>query len=164
MDSISFRMPHKSASELVFNIFLPILFFLSVLRGLFLTDWVMGKTWSMPLHYLLLGSLLSVAAFVFYVYLPKIDADIIPVLAVVPVLMWLTADFRPLEEMLRAGILGGVTERTMGYLMAFPFSFVYVRYVQVSRTISGKICAAFFAFVFMLWGIAASILRENSIF
>lgn len=163
MTSISFRMPRRSSSELVFDILLPIPFFLSVLRGFFVTTWVMGKTWSMPVHYLFMGSLLSIAAFIFYVYLPKIDVDVIPVLAVFPILMWLAADLIPLEETFRAGMLESLTERTMGYLMAFPFGFVYVRYVQVSRTLGGKICAAFFALLFVFWGVAATVLREGSI-
>lgn len=165
MNSISLDIRRQSASLLVFDMLLPILFFVSALRGLFLTDWVMGKTWSMPLHYLVTMTLLAFLAFLFYWYLPKIDIDVRPTFFIAPILIWLvTTSFIPLEPIFKSGALENLTERTLGYLLAIPYGFVYVRYLQLSRTLGGKICSALFAFLFLFWGFAAAIMGERSLF
>jgi hypothetical protein len=161
MSSYTVDMRLKSPSAVVFEVLFPLLIIVSALRGLFLTQWAIGRMWSMPLFYLFISALFSLLALAFYWYLPKIDIDVRPVLAVTPVLVWLASAFIPLEEVLKSGAVESLTERTMGYMLALPYGFVYVRYVQLSRTLGGKIAAAFFAFLFILWGVAASILREQ---
>lgn len=161
MNSISLDFRFKSPSSLVFDVLFPVLMVVSALRGLFLSQWAMGKMWSMPLHYLVVSGLFALLALIFYWYLPKIDVDVRPVLSVAPVLILLGIEFVPLEQAFSSGFLESLTERTMGYMLAFPYGFVYVRYAHVSRTLGGKIIAALFAFLFLLWGFAASVLREQ---
>lgn len=154
----------KSPSLLVFDVLFPLLIVVSIFRGLFLTQWAMGKMWSMPLYYLVVSGLFALLALMLYWYLPQIDVDVRPVLSFAPVLILLGIEFVPLEQAFSSGFLESLTERTIGYMLAFPYGLVYVRYVHIGRTLGGKVIAALFAFLFLFYGIAASVLREQASF
>ncbi|MCU0427242.1 MAG: hypothetical protein MUF71_16630 [Candidatus Kapabacteria bacterium] len=162
MTTLAVDMRHSIAA-LVMEKFIPMLLIASAVRGLFLTTWLFGTPWAMPTDVLWWYGSAAAFALVLYIVLPKLDAVVRVSLALAPVFVWLALTMSvSMPDIFKNGALESLTERTLGYMMAIPYGLVYMRYVQFSTTLAGKITAALFAALFLLWGIAAAVLREQA--
>jgi hypothetical protein len=149
-------------SDITFlDIIFPTVMILSALRGIFFKKWFAGQTWTLPLDFLLWSSAAVALAIILVTVLPRLDLVLQVTSMFIPFCVWMSIEAIPLPEILKSGALESVTEMTLGYMIAIPYSFVFLRNAQVCSSRVVSVIAFIFFILFLLWGIAAAVMRDN---
>lgn len=147
----------RSTNISFWDIVLPLAIIFSSARG-----WYIGQEWSVPSHFMMWSLAAVVLALVSVLLLPRTDEPALQILpAIVAFFVWFALGQIPLPEPYRSGALESQVERFMGYMIALPYSFVYLRTMQVSASRITSVILFIFFLLYFLWGIAAAVLREH---
>jgi hypothetical protein len=150
-------MRTHSANISLWDIVLPLLMIFSSARG-----WFIGQEWSVPSHFMMWALAAVVLALASVLLLPRTNEPALQILpAVVAFFVWFAVTQIPLPEPYRSGALESQVERVLGYMIALPYSFVYLRTMQVSASRITSVILFIFFSLYFLWGIAAAVLREH---
>lgn len=145
------------ASISLLDILLPMVIILSAARG-----WSIGQEWYVPTHFMMWSLVAVMLALVSVLFLPKIKEPALQILpSVAAFFVWLAVTQIPLPELYRSGALESQVERVLGYMIALPYSFVFLRTIQVNTSRITSVVLALFFTLYFLWGIAAAVLREH---
>ncbi|MBL7991924.1 MAG: hypothetical protein JNN25_10840 [Candidatus Kapabacteria bacterium] len=150
-------MRTRSINISLWDIVLPLLMIFSAARG-----WYIGQEWAVPSHFMMWALAAVVLALASVLFLPRTDE---PALQILPAIVAFFVGFAlgqiPLPELYSSGALESKVERVMGYMVALPYSFVYLRTMQVSASRITSVVLFLFFSLYFLWGIAAAVLREH---
>lgn len=151
------RTRSANANISLWDIVLPLVIISSAARG-----WYIGQEWSVPSHFMMWSLAAVVLALASVLLLPRTDEPALQILpAIVAFFVWFAVTQIPLSEPYRSGALESQVERVLGYMIALPYSFVYLRTMQVSASRITSVVLFLFFLLYFLWGIAAAVLREH---
>ncbi|MBD1207999.1 MAG: hypothetical protein H9535_06200 [Ignavibacteria bacterium] len=150
-------MSTRSINISLWDIVLPLLMIFSAARG-----WYIGQEWVVPSHFMMWSLVAVVLALASVLFLPRISEPALQILpAIVAFFLWFAVTQISLPEPYRSGALESQVERVLGYMIALPYSFVYLRTMQVSASRITSVVLFLFFSLYFLWGIAAAVLREH---
>jgi hypothetical protein len=151
----------RNSDITLLDVIFPTVMILSALRGIFFKKWFAGQMWFMPSDFLLWSSGALVLAIILVLTLPRLDLVLQVSSMFIPFCVWMSMTAIPLPEILHSGALESITEMTLGYMIAIPYSFVFLRNAQVCSSRVASVIAFIFFILFLLWGIAAAVMRDN---
>lgn len=124
--------------------------------------WSIGQEWYVPTHFMMWSLVAVMSALASVLLLPKIKEPALQVLpSVAAFFIGLAIGQIPLSESFRSGAFESQVERVVGYMIALPYSFVFLRTIQVNTSRITSVVLALFFTLYFLWGIAAAVLREH---